>query len=86
MDAVLGMFTNVSHFTSSAVLRWSSSQARPVVGVCGIIVALSQASYFYADVVFLSHQCCQQVVKCMHVMTPVHCSYSMEKRDARNEA
>ena len=47
------------------LLRWSS---RPdLVLVCVeslfVLVTLSQAAYYYADIaVFLFHQCCQQVV------------------------
>ena len=33
-----------------------------------VLVTLTQAAYYYADIVaFLFHQCCQQVVMCMHI-------------------
>ena len=63
-------FTNGSHFTYSVVSRWSS---RPdlvsvvYVELLFVLVSLAEVA-FYADIVaFLFHQCCQQVVKSMHI-------------------
>ena len=67
----LDMFTNVSHFTSSVVLRWSSRTDLVLVCVESLFVLVprSQAAYYYADIVGISvpsvlsasgqvHSCC----------------------------